>query len=114
MAGAPVETSAVALELDDIQDGAVQERPSPYVGRYLLLRIDDRTAGRELVRRLHALVDAGREPHPVRDARATVAFTYPGLKLALLHGVTAAPNIILVSVPHFPVVGDLVWESLAL
>ncbi len=80
MAGAPVETSAVALEIDDIQDGAVQERPSPYVGRYLLLRIDDRTAGRELVRRLHAVVDASRVAHPVHDARATVAFTYTGLK----------------------------------
>ena len=74
-------TSEVALELDDIQSGALQERPSPYVGRYLLLRIDDRAAGRELVRRLHAVVDAGREAHPpVRDARATVAFTYQGLK----------------------------------
>ena len=73
-------TSEVALELDDIQSGALQERPSPYVGRYLLLRIDDRAAGRELVRRLHAVVDAGREAHPVHDARATVAFTYQGLK----------------------------------
>ena len=42
------------LELDDIQSGALHERPSPYVGTYLLLRIDDRAAGRELVRRLHA------------------------------------------------------------
>ena len=50
----------VSLELDDIQSGALHERPSPYVGTYLLLRIDDRAAGRELVRRLHALVDAGR------------------------------------------------------
>ena len=41
------------LELDDIQSGALHERPSPYVGAYLLLRIDDRAAGRELVRRLH-------------------------------------------------------------
>ena len=41
------------LELDDIQSGALHERPSPYVGTYLLLRIDDRAAGRELVRRLH-------------------------------------------------------------
>ena len=40
------------LELDDIQSGALHERPSPYVGAYLLLRIDDRAAGRELVRRL--------------------------------------------------------------
>ncbi len=80
MAATPVATSAVALELDDIQSGALQERPSPYAGRYLLLRIDDRAAGRELVRRLHAVVDASRSADPVRGARATVAFTYHGLK----------------------------------
>ncbi|HET6833991.1 MAG TPA: hypothetical protein VFH30_08975, partial [Acidimicrobiales bacterium] len=69
------------LELDDIQSGALHERPSPYVGTYLLLRIDDRTAGRELVRRLHPVVDSGRpSSDPARDAWITVAFTYHGLK----------------------------------
>ena len=55
-------TESVSLELDDIQSGALHERPSPYVGSYLLLRIDDRAAGRELVRRLHDVVDSGRPP----------------------------------------------------
>ena len=45
-------TTPPALELDDIQSGALHERPSPYVGAYLLLRIDDSAAGRALVRRL--------------------------------------------------------------
>jgi len=35
-------TDSTILELDDIQSGALYERPSPYVGTYLLLRIDDR------------------------------------------------------------------------
>jgi len=70
----------VPLELDHIQSGALHERPSPYVGRYLLLRIDDRAAGRELVRRLHPVVDASRDPTAARDAWATVAFTYRGLE----------------------------------
>jgi deferrochelatase/peroxidase EfeB len=70
-----------SLELDDIQSGALHERPSPYVGRYLLLRIDDRAAGRELVRRLHQFVDSGRPSgDPAQDAWITVAFTYHGLK----------------------------------
>jgi Dyp-type peroxidase family len=74
-------TESIVLELDDIQSGALHERPSPYVGRYLLLRIDDRAAGRELVRRLHDLVDSGRPTaDPARDAWITVAFTYHGLK----------------------------------
>src|SRR5215213_7880452 len=70
-----------SLELDDIQSGALHERPSPYVGTYLLLRIDDRAAGRELVRRLHPLVDSGRpSSDPARGAWITVAFTYHGLQ----------------------------------
>src|SRR4051794_10906721 len=74
-------TEDISLELDDIQSGALHERPSPYVGTYLLLRIDDRAAGRELVRRLHGLVDTGRpSADPARDAWITAAFTYQGLK----------------------------------
>jgi Dyp-type peroxidase family len=75
-----IATEAAALELDDIQSGALHERPSPYVGTYLLLRIDDRRAGRELVRRLVPLVDSGRpSADPVDGAWITVAFTYRGL-----------------------------------
>ena len=40
------------LELDDIQYGALHQRPSPYVATYLLVRVDDREAGRELLRRI--------------------------------------------------------------
>ena len=50
----------VDLELDDIQFGALHQRPSPYVATYLLVRIDEREAGRELVRRIRPLVDAAR------------------------------------------------------
>ena len=74
-------TAPITLDLDDIQSGALHPRPSPYAGRHLLLRIDDRAAGRELVRRLHGIVDAGRpSPDPARDAWLTLAFTYQGLK----------------------------------
>src|SRR5215213_11306296 len=70
----------VSLELDDIQGGVLHPRPSPYVGTYLLLRIDDRRAGRELLRRLQPVVDAGRpSSDPARGAWVTVALTYPGL-----------------------------------
>ena len=69
------------LELDDIQSGALHPRPSPYAGRHLLLRIDDRAAGRELVRRLHGIADVGRpSSDPPADGWLTVAFTYQGLK----------------------------------
>ena len=39
--------STVALELDDIQAGALEPRPVPYAGVYQILRLDDRHAGRE-------------------------------------------------------------------
>ena len=71
----------VELDLDDIQSGALHERPSPYVGTYVLLRIQDRAAGRDLVRRLLAVVDHGQpSAHPKQDGWITVAFTYQGLK----------------------------------
>jgi Dyp-type peroxidase family len=76
--GAP---TVPALELDDIQPGVLHERPSPYVGTYLLLRIDDRADGRELVRRLHRLIDAQQDfADPSQETSITVAFTYEGLK----------------------------------
>src|SRR5205823_6289710 len=83
--GGPVDTMTAAesikLELEDIQSGALHERPSPYVGKYLLLRVDDRREGREFLRRLHPVVDSGRAlADPACDAWVTVAFTYHGLE----------------------------------
>jgi Dyp-type peroxidase family len=77
----PATAAGVSLELDDIQRGALHQRPSPYVGSYLLLRIGAPDAGRELVRRLQPVVDSARQSSdPARDAWVTVAFTYQGLK----------------------------------
>jgi Dyp-type peroxidase family len=74
-------TTVPALDLDDIQAGALFERPSPYVGTYLLLRIDDRHDGRELVRRLHRIVNpAVSPPGSSAGTSITVAFTYAGLE----------------------------------
>lgn len=71
----------VRLELDDIQSGALQERPSPYVGTYLLIRIDDPQAGRELIRRLLPVVDSSRSlAAPPAGAWVTVALSYQGLR----------------------------------
>lgn len=71
----------VSLELDDIQSGALVERPSPYVGTYLLLSIRDPRDGRELVRRLHRIIDAAGSAGEAGDTSRTVAFTYQGLKV---------------------------------
>jgi Dyp-type peroxidase family len=73
-------TSDVTLELDDIQAGALYERPSPYVGTYLLLCIRDQAEGRELVRRLHRIANPAGSPDTPDDTSVTVAFTYHGLE----------------------------------
>jgi Dyp-type peroxidase family len=71
----------MTLELDDIQAGALHERPSPYVGTYVLLRVHDRHDGRRLVRRLIPLLSTARTVlgHSP-PAWLTVALTYQGLK----------------------------------
>ena len=70
----------IRIEVEDIQRGVLQQRPSPYVGTYLLLRVDNRHAGRELVRRLHSLVESTRTAaDPDRSPGVTVAFTFQGL-----------------------------------
>ena len=73
-------TTDVSLELDDIQAGALYERPSPYVGTYLLLCVRDREDGRELVRRLHLIVNHAGAVGAADDTSLTVAFTFHGLK----------------------------------
>jgi len=73
-------TTGEPLELHDIQAGALYERPSPYVGVYLLLRIRDLADGRDLVRRLHRLANPAGSADTPDNTSVTVAFTYHGLK----------------------------------
>jgi hypothetical protein len=67
----------VILELDDIQSGVLRPRPTPYAATYILLRIDDRKAGRELMRRLGAVATSAANPtSPLADTWVSVALTY--------------------------------------
>jgi Dyp-type peroxidase family len=69
------------LELDDIQSGVLRPRPTPYVATYVLLRIDQREAGRELMRRLSSVVASAAHPEsPARDTWVSVALSFQGLK----------------------------------
>jgi Dyp-type peroxidase family len=73
-------TAEAALDLGDIQSGALYERPSPYVGTYLLLSIRDRQDGRALVRRLLRVVNPATAGGESGTTSVTVAFTYHGLE----------------------------------
>src|SRR6266404_3967144 len=69
------------LELDDIQSGVLRPRPTPFAATYIVLRIDDRSAGRELTRRLSKVVASAAHPEsPARDTWISVALTFQGLK----------------------------------
>src|SRR5260370_11471316 len=71
-----VDEAADRLELDDIQRGVLSPRPAPYAATYILLRIDDRDTGRELMRRASAVVpSAAATISPAGDAWISVALT---------------------------------------
>ena len=56
------QTTNNALELDDIQSGVLRPRPAPYVATYIVLRIDDRKAGRELMQKVANVVTSASNP----------------------------------------------------
>jgi Dyp-type peroxidase family len=68
----------ITLELNDIQAGALRRRPTPYAGAYFLLRIDDRHAGRELLRRLIPALASAADPDQQTWLAASLSFQ--GLK----------------------------------
>jgi Dyp-type peroxidase family len=71
----------VRLELDDIQAGVLRPRPAPYAATYILVRVDDRKAGKQLVRRLADVVtSAAGAATATADTGVSVALTYHGLK----------------------------------
>ena len=69
-----------ALELDDIQAGALQPRPVPYTGIYQILRLDDRHAGRELLRRLIPYLNSVASFDPKLPVSLAVGLSFKGLK----------------------------------
>src|SRR5215472_4770904 len=73
--------SGSVLELDDIQSGVLRPRPTPYAATYILFRIDEREAGRELMRRLHCVVARASNPtSPAGNTWVNAALTYQGFK----------------------------------
>jgi Dyp-type peroxidase family len=69
------------LELDDIQSGVLRPRPAPYAAAYVVFRIDDRKAGRELMRRIRPVVASAAHPaSPAGDTWVSVALSFHGLK----------------------------------
>jgi Dyp-type peroxidase family len=69
------------LELDDIQSGVLRPRPAPYAAAYVLFRIDEDKAGRELMRRIaHVVASAAHPESPAGNTWVSVALSFQGLK----------------------------------
>ncbi|MGH9882334.1 MAG: Dyp-type peroxidase [Pyrinomonadaceae bacterium] len=76
-----IEESNIQLELDDIQSGVLRPRPTPYAATYILFCIEDRNAGRDLMRRAADIVASAANPtSPAGDAWISVSLTFEGLK----------------------------------
>ncbi|MCK6627149.1 MAG: Dyp-type peroxidase [Anaerolineae bacterium] len=66
------------LELNHIQAGALRPRPKPYTGAYFLLRIDERQAGREFLRRLIPALASAADPD--QQTWLAASLTFQGLQ----------------------------------
>ncbi|MGH8526083.1 MAG: Dyp-type peroxidase, partial [Gammaproteobacteria bacterium] len=65
----------------DIQSGVLRPRPTPYAATYILFCIEDRNAGRDLMRRAADIVASAANPtSPAGDAWISVSLTFEGLK----------------------------------
>ena len=58
---AEIAAAATSLELHDLQSGILHPRPSPYVGTYLVFRVDERRDGRTFIGRLQRAVASAAE-----------------------------------------------------
>jgi deferrochelatase/peroxidase EfeB len=76
--GASNSTRPPPLDLHDIQATVIRDRPEPYFGTHVLLRVDDRQAGREFLRRLNPHVDSAATM--VDDTWLAAGITYAGLE----------------------------------
>src|ERR1043165_3495929 len=78
--GGNVSTPAPALDLHEIQATVLRQRPAPYFGTHVSLRIDDARAGRELLRRLTPHVDSAADWWKAANAWLAVGISYAGLE----------------------------------
>ena len=78
--GAGDPTSMPMLDLHEIQATVLRQRPTPYCGTHVLLRIDDAPAGRELFRRLTPHVDSAAGWWEAANAWLAIGVSYSGLE----------------------------------
>jgi Dyp-type peroxidase family len=73
-------TSASTIDLNEIQAIVLRQRPAPYFGTHVLLRIDDATEGRELIRRITPHIDCAASWSHAMNAWLGIGISYAGLE----------------------------------
>ena len=73
-------TDAPTLDLHEIQATVLRQRPAPYFGTHVLLRVDDARAGRELLRRLTPHVDSAAGWWEAANAWLAIGISYAGFE----------------------------------
>jgi len=73
-------TSTPTLELPEIQATVLRQRPAPYFGTHVLLRIDDARAGRAFLRRLTPHIDSAAGWRIAANAWLSIGISYAGME----------------------------------
>ena len=73
-------TDPPTLDLHEIQATVLRQRPAPYFGTHVLLRLDDARAGRELLRRLTPHIDSATSWWSAANPWLFVGISYAGLE----------------------------------
>ena len=68
------------LELPEIQATVLRQRPAPYFGTHVLLRIDDARAGRAFLRRLTPHIDSAAGWRTAANAWLSIGISYAGFE----------------------------------
>jgi deferrochelatase/peroxidase EfeB len=79
-AGEQVSASPPTLELDEIQATVLRQRPEPYFGTHVLLRVDDARAGREFLRRIAPHISSAADWWNAADAWLALGISHTGLE----------------------------------
>ena len=72
--------STATLELPEIQATILRQRPAPYFGTHVLLRIDDAQTGRAFLRRLTPYIDSAAGWRIAANAWLSIGISYAGLE----------------------------------
>ena len=79
-AGDNLGTQAPTLDLNEIQATVLRQRPAPYFGTHVLLRVDHPRTGRDLLRRLIPHVDSAAGWWKATEPWIAVGISYAGLE----------------------------------